>query len=301
MRIVLRPPLRQRLRGEDVLDLARADAEGERAEGAVRGGVRVAADDRHPRLGQAELGADHVDDAVAAVAERIQAHAELGAVARERLELGLARARPARRGRWRRCGRRSRRCGRAGAPRRPAARSPSNACGLVTSCTRCRSTKSRSSPIRWSSQTFSNRVRGAARHGRTVYRAAIRNRLAAVPYTRRRDLRRLWNGKCCQQAVLPQLRRIARRGLPGLRLGGDPGRPLLRRVRHAPRRRRGRRAGRSGRRPRPCRRHGRAGHRAAPGHRALRRPGRVHRRCRRRATPSRCGRCSRATSTCAGG
>ena len=46
--------------------------------------------------------------------------------------------------------------------RRPAARSPSNACGLVTSCTRCRSTKSRSSPITWSSQTFSNMVRGAA-------------------------------------------------------------------------------------------------------------------------------------------
>ena len=85
----LRPPLRQRLGGQDVLDLARADAERERAEGAVRGRVRVAADDGHARLGQPELRPDHVDDAVAAVAERIQAHAELGTVARERVELLL--------------------------------------------------------------------------------------------------------------------------------------------------------------------------------------------------------------------
>ena len=53
------------LGGEHVLDLARADAERERAEGAVGGGVRVAADDRHAGLGDAELGADHVHDALA--------------------------------------------------------------------------------------------------------------------------------------------------------------------------------------------------------------------------------------------
>ena len=41
----------QRLGGQDVLDLARADAERERAERAVRGGVGVAADDRHARAG----------------------------------------------------------------------------------------------------------------------------------------------------------------------------------------------------------------------------------------------------------
>ena len=53
------------LGGEHVLDLARADTERERAERAVGGGVRVAADDRHARLGDAELGADHVHDALA--------------------------------------------------------------------------------------------------------------------------------------------------------------------------------------------------------------------------------------------
>ncbi len=50
---------------EHVLDLARADPEGERAEGAVRGGVRVAADDRHAGLRNAELGADHMNDPLA--------------------------------------------------------------------------------------------------------------------------------------------------------------------------------------------------------------------------------------------
>ena len=38
--------------------------EGERAKGAVSGGVAVAADDRHARLGEAELGADDVDDSL---------------------------------------------------------------------------------------------------------------------------------------------------------------------------------------------------------------------------------------------
>ena len=75
------------LRREHVLDLARADAEGERAEGAVRGGVRVAADDRHAGLRDAELGADHVHDALALGAERVDGHAELGAVALERFHL----------------------------------------------------------------------------------------------------------------------------------------------------------------------------------------------------------------------
>ena len=56
--------LRQGLRGHDVLDFAGADAEGERAEGSVGGGVRVAADDGHAGLGEAELGADDVDDAL---------------------------------------------------------------------------------------------------------------------------------------------------------------------------------------------------------------------------------------------
>ena len=62
--------LGQRLGGQDVLDLARPDAEGERTERAVGGGVAVAADDRHARLGPALLGADDVDDALVRVAHR---------------------------------------------------------------------------------------------------------------------------------------------------------------------------------------------------------------------------------------
>ena len=82
------------LRREHVLDLARADAEGERAEGAVRGGVRVAADDRHAGLGDAELGADHVHDPLTLGAERVDGDAELRAVALERFAPARARARP---------------------------------------------------------------------------------------------------------------------------------------------------------------------------------------------------------------
>ena len=52
----------RRLGGEDVLDLAGADAERQRAERAVRRGVAVAADDRHARLGDAQLRPDDVDD-----------------------------------------------------------------------------------------------------------------------------------------------------------------------------------------------------------------------------------------------
>ena len=60
--------LDQRLGGEHVLDLARADAMGERAEGAVGRGVAVAADDCGAGQGEALLGPDHMDDALAAVA-----------------------------------------------------------------------------------------------------------------------------------------------------------------------------------------------------------------------------------------
>ena len=81
---------RQRLRGEHVLDLAGADAERERAERAVRRGVRVAADDRQARLGEAELRSDLVDDALVGVAERVDAHAELRGVVAQRLDLRAA-------------------------------------------------------------------------------------------------------------------------------------------------------------------------------------------------------------------
>jgi hypothetical protein len=50
--------------------LAGADAVRQRAEGAVRAGVRVAADHRHTGQRGAVLGADHVHDALALVEER---------------------------------------------------------------------------------------------------------------------------------------------------------------------------------------------------------------------------------------
>jgi hypothetical protein len=83
----LRPCLREGLGGQDVLDLGGADAERERAERAVRRGVGVAADDGHPGLGESQLGADHVDDALVEVAERVQTYAELLGVAPEGLDL----------------------------------------------------------------------------------------------------------------------------------------------------------------------------------------------------------------------
>ena len=79
---------RQRLRGEHVLDLRGADAHRERAERAVGRGVTVAADDRHARLGEAQLRADDVHDALLDVAHRMQPDAEFGAVAPQRLDLG---------------------------------------------------------------------------------------------------------------------------------------------------------------------------------------------------------------------
>ena len=75
---------------EDVLDLGGADAERQRAERAVRRGVAVAADDRHARLGEPELGPDDVDDALQRRAEAVERDAELGAVALERLDLDAA-------------------------------------------------------------------------------------------------------------------------------------------------------------------------------------------------------------------
>ena len=51
---------------------------------------RVAADDRHAGLGEPELRADDVDDALVEVAERVQADAELLGVAAQRLDLGAA-------------------------------------------------------------------------------------------------------------------------------------------------------------------------------------------------------------------
>ncbi len=84
----LGPDLRQRLGGQHVLHLAGADAEGQRAERAVGRGMRVAAHDRQARLGQPELRADDVHDALVGVAHRVQPDAELRAVLPQRLDLG---------------------------------------------------------------------------------------------------------------------------------------------------------------------------------------------------------------------
>src|SRR5665648_1240534 len=51
-----------------MLDLARADTVSKRAEGAVRGRVGIAADDRGAGQGEALLGPDDVDDALPLVA-----------------------------------------------------------------------------------------------------------------------------------------------------------------------------------------------------------------------------------------
>ena len=83
----LRLALEQALRGEDMLDLARADPEGEGAEGPVGGRVAVAADDGHARLGQPQLRPDDVDDPLAVRAEAEERDAELRGVAPELLDL----------------------------------------------------------------------------------------------------------------------------------------------------------------------------------------------------------------------
>ncbi len=60
-----------------MLDFARANAEGQRAERAVGGGVAVTANDGHARLCQAQLWADDVDDAPVAAVHAQQGYAEV--------------------------------------------------------------------------------------------------------------------------------------------------------------------------------------------------------------------------------
>ncbi len=81
--------LQQRLRGEHVLDLARADAEGQRAERAVGRGVAVAADDGHAWLRVSLLGADNVDDALPRVMDVVKLDAELATVIPQGFDLLL--------------------------------------------------------------------------------------------------------------------------------------------------------------------------------------------------------------------
>src|SRR6266508_5546681 len=97
--------LPQALGRQHVLDLGRADAEGEGAESSVGGRVRVAADEGDARLGQTLLGADDMHDALARVARTEEGDALLARRALEALDhpadlIVGARLRPgARRGR----------------------------------------------------------------------------------------------------------------------------------------------------------------------------------------------------------
>ena len=64
-----RPALDQGLRRQHMRKLARADAEGERAEAAMRAGVAVAADDQAAGQAQAEFRTDDMDDALAGLVD----------------------------------------------------------------------------------------------------------------------------------------------------------------------------------------------------------------------------------------
>ena len=81
--------LEQGLRRENVLNFARADAERQRAERAVRRRVAVAADDRHAGLRQAQLGTDDVNDPLLGVVQIVELDAEFLAVVPQRVDLLL--------------------------------------------------------------------------------------------------------------------------------------------------------------------------------------------------------------------
>ncbi len=72
---------------EHVFDLGRADAVRQRAERAVRRGMRIAAHHRHTRQGRALLRADHVHDTLTLVVHAEFDDVEVGAVLVECLDL----------------------------------------------------------------------------------------------------------------------------------------------------------------------------------------------------------------------
>ena len=57
----------------------------------MRGGVGVAAHDGHAGLGEAQLGANDVDDALVGVAQGVQANTELLGILAQGVDLGAAR------------------------------------------------------------------------------------------------------------------------------------------------------------------------------------------------------------------
>ena len=163
----LRLALEQRLRGQHHLDFGRPDAEGERAERAMRRGVRIAAHDRHAGLRQAELRADDMDDPLAGRTQAVKGDPELAAVVGELLDLRGShrvedRQRPIVRGNRVVRGR----DGPLGVSDAEASGpEPRERLGQVTSWTRWRSTaRTAGAPgswaTTWSSQIFSTRVRG---------------------------------------------------------------------------------------------------------------------------------------------
>ena len=65
----LGPTLDQRLRRQHMRQLARSDAEGERAQPAMGAGMAVAADDQAARQAQAQFGPDDMNDALAGLVD----------------------------------------------------------------------------------------------------------------------------------------------------------------------------------------------------------------------------------------
>ena len=82
--------LDQCLGREHMLDLRRADAMGERAEGAMRRSMAVAAHDGRAGQGEALFGPDHMHDALAAVMLVEILDAEFLGILGERFDLGAA-------------------------------------------------------------------------------------------------------------------------------------------------------------------------------------------------------------------
>ena len=124
-----------------MLDLGGADAVGERAERAVGRGMAVAAHERRAGQREALLGADDVDDALPLVelvevfeVEEFRVLREIGDL-RGALRIGIGQVRSVVGTLWSTTSKVF-----SGARmERPDSRSPSNACGLVTSWTRWRS------------------------------------------------------------------------------------------------------------------------------------------------------------------
>ena len=79
--------LDQRLRREDMFDLGCSDTVGQGAEGTVRGGMAVAANDGHARLGPALLGSNDVDDTLTRIVYIIDFNPEVLGVLAERFHL----------------------------------------------------------------------------------------------------------------------------------------------------------------------------------------------------------------------